>query len=201
MNHSTNPSEHAAPVAPAAVAPSVLTDEGMIPRPDLARENLAVWYGPMPESNGKTNWTAILHNGDIASGMTLDRSEYPDRVRYEADRARWLIGELAEEPWILDYDADKHSGYVAPQQVAESAQEGVGDERASIWVLTFEVNDYNQHGDYFVAAWTQKPTAEQLRDHVKDWFCGPDINPARLLLETGGGRQGIEDLWYKLEEK
>jgi hypothetical protein len=75
---------------------------------------LAVWYGSMPESNGKSNWTAILHNGDIASGITLDRSEYPDRVRYEADRARWLIGELAEEPFILDYDADKHSGYTAP---------------------------------------------------------------------------------------
>lgn len=75
---------------------------------------LAVWYGPMPESNGKTNWTAILHKGDIASGMTIDRSEYPDCVRYEADRVRWLIGELDEEPFILDYDADKHSGYAAP---------------------------------------------------------------------------------------
>jgi hypothetical protein len=75
---------------------------------------LSVWYGPMPESNGKSNWTAILHNGDIASGITLDRSEYPDRVRYEADRARWLIGELPEEPFILNYDADKHSGYVKP---------------------------------------------------------------------------------------
>ncbi|MFX1675167.1 hypothetical protein PWR63_23455 [Paraburkholderia sp. A2WS-5] len=104
----------AAPVCPTAAAPSMLTDEGMIHRPDLARENLAVWYGPMPESNGKTNWTAILHNGDIATGITLDRSEYPDRVRYEADRARWLIGELVEEPFILDYDADKHSGYVKP---------------------------------------------------------------------------------------
>lgn len=76
---------------------------------------LAVWYGAMPESNGKTNWTAILHRGDFASGMTIDRSEYPDRVRYEADRVRWLIGELAEEPFILDYDADKHSGYAAPR--------------------------------------------------------------------------------------
>lgn len=76
---------------------------------------LTVWYGSMPESNGKSNWTAILHKGDIASGMTIDRSEYPDRVRYEADRVRWLIGELSDEPWILDYDADKHSGYVAPK--------------------------------------------------------------------------------------
>lgn len=76
---------------------------------------LTVWYGAMPESNGKSNWTAILYRrgGDIADGITIARSEYPDRVRYEADRMKYLIGEIAEEPCILDYDADKHSGYVA----------------------------------------------------------------------------------------
>ncbi|MFM0101952.1 hypothetical protein PQR01_00190 [Paraburkholderia rhynchosiae] len=81
---------------------------------------LAVCYGPMPESNGKTNWTAILHKGDLAEGHTIDRSEYPDRVRYAADCVRYLIGELKERPWILDYDADKHSGYVA--NVAQGAE-------------------------------------------------------------------------------
>ena len=82
---------------------------------------LAVWYGSMPESNGKSNWTAILHAGDIAHGITLDRSEYPDRVRYEADRARFLIGELKGEPFILDYDADKHSGYAEPASADRQA--------------------------------------------------------------------------------
>jgi len=83
---------------------------------------LAVWYGSMPESNGKSNFTAILHRkaepgskgsfmSCLSEGITLARSEYPDRVRYEADRARFLIGELEEEPFILDYDADLHSGY------------------------------------------------------------------------------------------
>ena len=77
---------------------------------------LAVWYGSMPESNGKSNYTAILHRkGEcISEGITLDRSEYPDRVRYEADRVRFLIGELNEKPFILDYDADKQSDYTAP---------------------------------------------------------------------------------------
>ena len=82
---------------------------------------LTVWYGSMPESNGKSNWTAILHSGDITTGMTIERSECPDRVRYEADRVRYLIGELKEEPLILDYDADKHSGYVAPAALAPAA--------------------------------------------------------------------------------
>lgn len=74
---------------------------------------LAVWFGPMPESNGKTNWTAILHRtggfSEFAEGITLARSEYHDRVRYEADRARHLIGELADEPDILAYDSGMRS--------------------------------------------------------------------------------------------
>ena len=74
-----------------------------------APEPLQVWFGSMPESNGKTNWTAILHRGDLAEGITLDRSEYHDRVRYEADRARFLIGELSEEPDILAYDPELRS--------------------------------------------------------------------------------------------
>ncbi len=81
---------------------------------------LEVWYGAMPETNGKSNFTAILRRKDAdmfdTNQITIDRSEYPDRVRYEADRVRYLIGELAEEPWILDYDADKHSGYAPPDR-------------------------------------------------------------------------------------
>lgn len=78
---------------------------------------LAVWYGSMPESNGRKNWTAVLHkDGDdgfdiFTDGHTIDRSEYPDRVKYAADCVRWLIGELPEKPFILDYDADKCSDY------------------------------------------------------------------------------------------
>ncbi|ENS0169211.1 DUF551 domain-containing protein [Citrobacter freundii] len=77
---------------------------------------LTVWYGSMPETNGKTNWTAMLHRKGQHpwEGITIDCSEYPDRVRYEADRMRHLIGELADEPDILAYDADAHSGYVNP---------------------------------------------------------------------------------------
>ncbi|WP_318247945.1 DUF551 domain-containing protein [Klebsiella pneumoniae] len=77
---------------------------------------LSVWYGSMPERNGKSNWTAILHRkGEcLSTGITIELSEYPERVRYEADRVRHIIGELKEEPDILAYDADAHSGYVKP---------------------------------------------------------------------------------------
>ena len=31
-----------------------------------------------------------------------------------------------------------------------------------MWILTSEYNDYDQHGEYFEAAWLEKPTKEQL---------------------------------------
>ena len=58
-----------------------------------ATPTLAVWYGSMPESNGRKNWTASLHRkgGDAhLDGFCFARSEYPERVRYEADRVRWI---------------------------------------------------------------------------------------------------------------
>lgn len=79
------------------------------------KPELTVWYASMPETNGKANWTAILHRkgeGPCMDGFTIDRSEYPGRVLYAADRVRYLIGEKSERPSILDYDADAHSGYV-----------------------------------------------------------------------------------------
>lgn len=77
-------------------------------------KELSVWCGSMPESNGKSNWTVILHRkGEcLSSGMTIARSEYPDRIRYEADKLRYLIGDLDERPWVTNYDANKHSGYI-----------------------------------------------------------------------------------------
>ena len=75
---------------------------------------LTVWYGSMPESNGKENWTAILHRKGEGKldGITIDRSEYPGRVLYAADRARYLIGEKQDRPHILSYDSDKRSNYI-----------------------------------------------------------------------------------------
>lgn len=88
------------------------------PQPELT-----VWCGAMPESNGKSNFTAILSRKDARGldkfeGFTIARSEYPDRVRYEADFVRHLIGDLAEKPCVLDYDDKAHSGYIKPASLA-----------------------------------------------------------------------------------
>lgn len=104
---------------------TVAQHERIVATQQSSQPELTVWEGQMPESNGKSNFTAVLMRkgaglfDGIAGGMTIARSEYPDRVRYEADCVRWLIGELDEQPCIIDYDADKHSGYVAQHSAPE----------------------------------------------------------------------------------
>mgnify|MGYP006935484260 CR=1 FL=1 len=63
-----------------------------------------------------------------------------------------------------------------------------------IWILTKEVNDYDQYGQYFVSAFNSKPTFHQLFD------LGLSKEQAKHLLETGGGRIEWENEWYFLKE-
>lgn len=74
---------------------------------------LKVRLQSFPESNGKRNWTAILGregkwDGLVGScgGITIERGELWNRVAYEAERARFLLGERDTEPFILDYGDD-----------------------------------------------------------------------------------------------
>lgn len=106
------------------LADAILNQQPHASTQELHPQQLTVWYGSMPESNGKSNFTAILYRkgGNIMDGYTIDRSEYLDRVRYEADRVRYLIGELNDPPSILDYDGGKRSDYVAPEDQRRSTQ-------------------------------------------------------------------------------
>ena len=90
---------------PAVVGP---LDGRVRPQP-----RLTVCLQSFPESNGKRNWTAMLvrvneWDGLIGNcgGITIDRGEFWNRVAYEAERAKLLIGERDTEPHILDYGDD-----------------------------------------------------------------------------------------------
>lgn len=78
-----------------------------------AQPQLAVWCGPMFDPTGKEKWIAVLHRkrigrlNSIPEGICLSLSEYPDKVRYDADCARFMIGERASYPRITDYDTEK----------------------------------------------------------------------------------------------
>lgn len=61
-----------------------------------------------------------------------------------------------------------------------------------VWILTYEVNAYDQYGEYFQAVFANKPTHEQLTKH------GVPQHALRHVL-NGGGRIKFEDEWWILE--
>jgi len=78
-----------------------------------SQPRLTVRLTSFPESNGKRNWTAMFSrtepfDGLVGSsgGITIARGEYWNRVAFEAERAKFLIGERDTEPYILDYGED-----------------------------------------------------------------------------------------------
>ena len=64
----------------------------------------------------------------------------------------------------------------------------------SIWILTREINEYDQAGEYFVDAWNEKPTHQTLT------LLGVPQNRLRHVL-NGGGRVEYEYEWFFLREK
>lgn len=80
---------------------------------DAEQPRLTVRLTSFPESNGKRNWTAMFVRAEPwdglignAGGITIKHGELWNRVAYEAERARFLIGERDTEPYILDYSTD-----------------------------------------------------------------------------------------------
>lgn len=79
-----------------------------------SQPKLEVVIRSFPESNGKQNWTAQLIRADKSweglvgncGGITIARSEFWNRVAYEAERTRFLLGQRITEPCILDYSED-----------------------------------------------------------------------------------------------
>lgn len=67
----------------------------------------------------------------------------------------------------------------------------------TVWVLTFETNDYDQHGEYFVAVFAEKPSTEKLAKALTG------VADVALLehIRAGGGRRAVEYIWYNLAEE
>ena len=61
----------------------------------------------------------------------------------------------------------------------------------TVWVLTREINEYDQHGEYFVAVFGSKPPPRLLRDN------GVPRVALRHVL-NGGGRISDEYEWFYL---
>ena len=67
----------------------------------------------------------------------------------------------------------------------------------SLWVLTTSYNMYDQQGEYFVAAWLSKPSAEQIHA-VADGARSRMREDVVEHILAGGGRRGGEYQWHTL---
>lgn len=77
----------------------------------------------------------------------------------------------------------------------------------SVWVLTREHNEYDQHGEYFEEVFAAKPTVAEFAEYFSKANQGVVAygNAMEALafiehLRNGGGRQNTENTWYNLKE-
>jgi len=63
-----------------------------------------------------------------------------------------------------------------------------------MWILTRELNEYDQYGEYFEAAWINKPTEKELYQTT-----GYPKELCEHILK-GGGRRDDEYIWFHLSE-
>lgn len=71
----------------------------------------------------------------------------------------------------------------------------------NVFVLTREINEYNQEGAYFVAAFAERPSVGALAEAMEGFNVPGNLMSAIALLEhirNGGGRQGSENEWFAL---
>jgi hypothetical protein len=65
-------------------------------------------------------------------------------------------------------------------------------------VLTRQINEYNQDGEYFEAVLAEKPDYQKLEKLLLSMGMGGQEFIDHLL--NGGGRRGYEETWYHLRE-
>lgn len=72
-----------------------------------------------------------------------------------------------------------------------------------VWVLTREINEYDQDGAYFETVFAEKPTIKTVASYLSGKVNMSDVMSAVVLCEhiiAGGGRVGTEQEWFNLEE-
>ena len=70
-----------------------------------------------------------------------------------------------------------------------------------VWVLKSAYNDYDQHGEYFIAVFRNLPTLEQLAKETETSLETIHGLEAMERLQRGGGRENYEYQWYILEKE
>ena len=111
-------------------------------------------------------------------------------IRYgtDADREEWeTLKNSANDHQLAEF-LSKVSGRKHPQHHEEKNGMNV------FWVLTREINEYHQEGEYLVAVFGRKPSIREL--------CELDsiTEKTAKYIWKGGGRINDEDEWFFLSE-
>lgn len=78
-----------------------------------------------------------------------------------------------------------------------------------MWIITREINQYDQDGEYFFAAFNDKPDSEQLcqlfykrslKDLIENYKDKDNAIKFIVHILNGGGRQRKENEWFFLNE-
>lgn len=64
-----------------------------------------------------------------------------------------------------------------------------------VWILTEERNEYNQYGEYFIAAFKHKPSLAQLAKYVNRYY------NVEHVWNGGGRTDQMEDKWWNLRKE
>lgn len=76
------------------------------------------------------------------------------------------------------------------------------------WVLTKEMNEYDQYGEYFMEVFKEKPDFQKLLKVLIGHGISLDCDPSEPkiehvvgnLIRKGGGRINYEHTWFYLKE-
>lgn len=76
----------------------------------------------------------------------------------------------------------------------------------TVWVLTYEVNAYDQEGAYFAEVFKERPSAEALtlvlidHNYIEKYWTKEYQNEVAQRIISGVGRKSDEHRWFTLEE-
>lgn len=66
------------------------------------------------------------------------------------------------------------------------------------WVLTFEVNEYDQEGAYYLKVFKEKPNKGQVAEVLNELGYGEFSDEYLDHVLSGGGRKEYEYIWFNL---
>jgi len=75
----------------------------------------------------------------------------------------------------------------------------------TVYILTSEVNEYDQKGEYFVCVFKNKPNIKSLRTNIME-YCGDEYSEKisnqyiEHILNVGGRTNDNEYRWFYLRE-